>query len=114
AADRPALLVGTMAEPIPAGKSAVIRLTYQEGMNKESCPAIVCCMGRMEFQGAPLTHTWTKLGSPAATGEKTLTTVDAMSDWRVGDRIIVTATTRQNKTKKTFETTLRGGKVQTE
>src|SRR5262245_57842247 len=113
-ADRPALLVGTAAEPIPAGKSAVIRLTYHEGMNKDSCPAIVCCMGRMEFQGAPLAHTWTKLGEPAAAGDTAITTVDDASDWRVGDRIIVTATTRQNKAKKTFQPTLRGGSVQTD
>ena len=31
----------------------LIRLVYFEGMNKESCPAIVACGGRMEFHGAP-------------------------------------------------------------
>ena len=109
AAERPALLVGTATDPIPAGKSAVIRLTYHEGMNKDSCPAIVCCMGRMEFQGAPLARTWTKLGGAAAAGDKAITTVDAVGDWKVGDRIIVTATTRQNKIKKTFQPSLRSG-----
>jgi hypothetical protein len=68
----------------------------------------------MDFHGAPLAHTWTKLGEPAQTGDATITTLESVSDWRVGDRIIVTATTRQNKIKKTFELTLRGGAVHTE
>ena len=33
--------------------------------------------------------------------------LDSVADWRVGDRIIVSATTRQNKVKKTFQPTLR-------
>ena len=40
--------------PIPAGRTALIRLAYVPGMDKESCPAIVCCGGRMDFHGAPL------------------------------------------------------------
>ena len=50
---RPALLVGTPGDPIPARHTAIIRLHFVPGMNKESCPAIVCCGGRMEFHGAP-------------------------------------------------------------
>src|SRR5262245_29210586 len=50
----PALLVGTPDRPIDGGKTAVIRLHYLEGMNKESCPAIVCCGGCWESHGAPL------------------------------------------------------------
>src|SRR6478735_6326362 len=48
---RPALEVGTAETPIPAGKTATIRLTYFDGMNKDSCPAIVCCVGRMDLHG---------------------------------------------------------------
>ena len=51
---RPELIVGTFDQPIAAGKSATIRLHYVEGMNKETCPAIVCCGGRMDFHGQPL------------------------------------------------------------
>ena len=51
----PELIVGTFETPIAAGKTALIRLHYVEGMNKESCPAIVCCGGRMDFHGPPLT-----------------------------------------------------------
>ena len=49
---RPELDVGTPDTPIAAGKTALIRLHYVEGMDKESCPAIVCCGGRMDFHGS--------------------------------------------------------------
>ena len=34
-----------------------------------SCPAIVCCGGRMDFHGAPLNRTWVKLGATAKKGD---------------------------------------------
>ncbi len=111
---RPALEIGTAEEPIPASKKATIRLVYCEGHNAESCPALVCCVGRMDLHGAPLANTWTKLGQAAKAGDRTITTVGSVADWKVGDRIIITATTRQNKIKKTFEPTLRGGTVHTD
>src|SRR5262249_43009830 len=40
---RPALLVGTPDKPVGAKHSAKIRLVFVEGLDKESCPAIVCC-----------------------------------------------------------------------
>ena len=59
---RPALEVGTPDRPIDAKHTALIRLHYVDGMDKESCPAIVCCGGRMDFHGTPLNRTWVKLG----------------------------------------------------
>src|SRR5207253_6167371 len=106
---RAALEIGTAEQPIPAGKSATIRLTYVEGTDKETFPALVCCAGRMDLHGAPLAHTWTKLGEPAKAGDAAIATLEPVGDWRVGDRIILTATTRQNKIKKTFQPTLRAG-----
>ena len=38
-------------------------------MDKQSCPAIVCCGGRMDFHGAPLSRTWVKLGATAKKGD---------------------------------------------
>src|SRR5262249_49319979 len=38
-------LVGTPDHPI--AKTAVIRLHYVEGMDRESCPAVVCCGARV-------------------------------------------------------------------
>ena len=110
---RAALEVGTQQQPIPSEYRALIRLVYVEGMDKNSCPALVCCGGRMDLHGAPLVHTWTKLGNPAAVDDAQIVTRDVVGDWRVGDRLIVTATTRQSKVKKTFKTSTREG-AQTE
>ncbi|HEV3145212.1 MAG TPA: G8 domain-containing protein [Gemmataceae bacterium] len=109
ATPRAALEVGTQEKPIAPGKTALIRLVYFEGMKKESCPAIVCCGGRMDFHGAELSRTWTKLGGTAKKGDTTVTLSDSVSGWRAGDRIIITATTRQNKQLKTFRESLRSG-----
>jgi hypothetical protein len=104
---RPALEVGSPNEPIPVAHTAMIRLFYADGMDKESCPAIVCCGGRMDFHGAPLSRTWVKLGAKAKAGSTEITLAEPVTGWRAGDRIIVTATTRQNKVKKTFRESTR-------
>ncbi|MBI5758684.1 MAG: G8 domain-containing protein [Planctomycetales bacterium] len=93
-AARPALLVGTPERPIDAGKTALIRLVHQAGMDINSCPAIVCCGGRMEFHGAPLNRSWVKLGATVKPGDAVVTLAETVSGWRVGDRVIVTATSR--------------------
>lgn len=102
AGGRAALLVGTAEQPILPGRSAIIRLRYFEGMNKDSCPAVVCCGGRMELHGAPLNWTWLKLAAPAKAGDKEIVVSEPVAGWQLGDRILLTATTRQNKKKKTF------------
>ncbi|MFO0969951.1 MAG: G8 domain-containing protein, partial [Gemmataceae bacterium] len=104
---RPEFLVGAPDTPILAGKTARIRLVYFDGMDRKSCPAIVCCGGRMEFHGAPLSRTWVKLGAPVETGQSEVMLDEPVTGWRVGDRVILTATTRQNKVKKTFKPSVR-------
>jgi hypothetical protein len=93
---RPALLVGTPDDPIPAGRTALIRLRHFEGMDRETCPAIVCCGGRMEFHGAPLGRTWTKLAREAFRNEPiVLLKRDDVAGWKPGDHLILTGTARQ-------------------
>jgi hypothetical protein len=104
---RAALLVGTPDRPIDARHTALIRLHFVEGMDRESCPAVVCCGGRLEMHGAPLSRTWLKLGAKAKAGDATVTLVEAVTGWRPGDRVILTSTTRQNKTLKTFRDSTR-------
>jgi hypothetical protein len=104
---RAALLVGTAEQPVAAQHTALIRLVYFEGMDKESCPAIVDCGGRMEFHGAEMNHTWVKLGAPAKVGDTTIALAESVTGWRVGDRIFLTGTTRQIKREKTFRTSVR-------
>lgn len=107
AATAAALEVGTAADPIPAAHTALIRLTFFEGADKDSLPAIVCCGGRMDLHGAPMSQTWTRLGGPAAKGQSVISLLDPVTGWRIGDRIILSATTRQNKIAKTFRTSTR-------
>ena len=85
-----ALLVGTPEKPVT--KSALIRLHYVEGLNKETCPAIICCGGRMDFHGRPLSRAWVKLGATAKIGDTAVSLADPVTGWTVGDRIIVTGT----------------------
>src|SRR5262249_10898070 len=84
---KPALLVGTPARPIDAKHTAVIRLVYCDGMDRESCPAVVCCGGRVEFHGAPMSRTWVKLGATAKAGDTTVTLAEPVTGWKAGDRI---------------------------
>jgi hypothetical protein len=99
---KPALEVGSPDRPIDAKHTAVIRLVHFEGTDRDSWPAIVCCGGRMDFHGAPMNRTWVKLGATAKAKESEITLAEPVTGWRVGDRVILTATTRQNKRKKTF------------
>jgi hypothetical protein len=104
---RPALEVGTPDQPIPAGRTALIRLVHVAGLDRESCPAIVCCGGRMDFHGALLSRTWVKLGATAKKGAAAVTLAGPVTGWRPGDRVILTATTRQIKLQKTFRPSVR-------
>ncbi|MBY0526155.1 MAG: sigma-70 family RNA polymerase sigma factor [Gemmataceae bacterium] len=89
---KPALVIGTADKPLDAKYTARIRLTEVDGLDKQACPAIVCCGGRMDLHGAPLSRTWVKLGADAKANDSDLTLSDAVTGWRVGDRLIITAT----------------------
>ena len=93
--DRAAFLAGTPERPIGASHTATIRLAEVEGLDPEECPAIVCLGGRMEFHGAEVAPTWIKLGAPAAANENTVTLAGPVVGWKVGDRVIITATRHQ-------------------
>ena len=90
--ERAALEVGSPEKPIDAKQTATIRLIYIEGMDKQSCPAIICCGGRMDFHGAPLNRTWVKLGATTKKGDTSVTLSEPVTGWRVGDHLVITAT----------------------
>ncbi|MEZ6141665.1 MAG: G8 domain-containing protein [Zavarzinella sp.] len=92
--NRSQLLVGTQDAPIQANCTAMIRLHHIQGMNPETCPAIICCGGKMDFHGQPLSHSWTKLAKTVTTGDTELILKDKITGWNPGDRVIVTATQR--------------------
>lgn len=87
---QPALEIGSRQSPIPAGITATIRLRHFPGTNEETLPAIVSCGGRWDVHGSPLSRTWLKLAAPAQAGDGRVTVDEPVSDWRVGDRIIIT------------------------
>lgn len=89
---RPTLEVGTPEQPIGKGHTALIRLVYFQGSSKDACPAIVCCGGRMDFHGTPLSHSWVKLGATTKKDDSTVTLADPVTGWKAGDKIILTAT----------------------
>lgn len=86
----PEFVVGTPDQPVAAGKSAVIRLHYVAGMDKEKCPAVVNCGGRMDLHGQPLGRTWVRLGATAKAGDTAVTLAEPATGWKAGDRVIVT------------------------
>jgi hypothetical protein len=98
-AQRPGLYIGRPGAPHPAEFTAKIRLRYVEGMDKASCPALVCCGGRLELHGAPMVRTWVKLNRPVDAGENRFETrlslAESVEDWSEGDQVIVTSTHRQ-------------------
>jgi hypothetical protein len=89
---RAVLEVGTPEKPILAGRTALIRLVYLDGLDRQSCPGIVCCGGRMDFHGAPINRTWVRLAATAKKGDSVITLSEAVTGWNVGDRVIVTMT----------------------
>ncbi len=91
-AARPALEVGTPGEPLDARYTATIRLKYFDGQDPMSCPALVCCGGRMDLHGAPLSRTWVKLGAHARRGADAVTLAESVQGWKPGDRLLITAT----------------------
>src|SRR5262249_13490128 len=80
--------------PVAPGATALIRLVAPDGLDRETCPAIVCCGGRMDFHGAPLHRTWVKLGRTIKPGESEVKLAEPVDGWRVGDRVILTSTQR--------------------
>jgi len=91
-----ALEIGRPGAPVPAEHTALIRLHYIEGMDRDTCPAIVCCGGRMDLHGAPLERTWVKLPFQSAkVGEPRIVLPANLPGWKAGDRIVIAGTTRQ-------------------
>src|SRR5262249_20093074 len=102
---RPALEIGTERDPI--NRPVLIRLHYIDGMDRETCPAIVCCGGRLDIHGRRIGASWGKLDLPAKAGDTEVTMTEVIAGWSLGDTVIVTATTRQNKVAKTFKESTR-------
>ena len=86
----PVLEIGTQASPIPAGVNATIRLRQFKGTNPETLPASISCGGRWDVHSAPMKRTWLKLAAPEKAGDEKVTVEQPVTDWRVGDHLIIT------------------------
>lgn len=93
----PLLEIGSPDNPIPHPYTARVRLHFLSGMNKDDAPAIACCSARMEIHGAPMSRTWVELGDDARPGDKHVILAEAVTGWRKGDQIIVTASKRRGE-----------------
>ncbi len=96
--------IGTPEQPIAAKHTAILRLHYVAGMDKQSCPAIVCCGGRMDFHGTAMNRTWLKLSATAK--KPAQPTLQSKKPSPAGRSAIASSSrrpSRQNKVKKTFQ-----------
>jgi hypothetical protein len=91
---RPALVVGSADQSIDREHTALIRLVYLDGLNKDSCPAIVCCGGRMDFHGAPMNRAWVKLAATAPRGASEVKLAENAQGWRPGHSLLIPSTAR--------------------
>lgn len=89
-----ALIVGSPEVPIPSGHQALIRLHHVAGMDRELCPAIVCCGGRMDFHGAPMSRTWLKLATNLDMGTTEFRLSEPVQGWKAGDTLLFPSTER--------------------
>ena len=104
---RPALLVGLPGEPVVAGKTATIRLRHVEGLDRETCPAILACGGAMEFHGTPMPHTWAKIAREAFRDDPlVIMNREDVAGWKAGDRVVLTGTAHQVGYKQTRTTSV--------
>lgn len=86
------LYIGNQVSPIPRGLSATINLVAFSDQSTSDAPGLINCGGRLDLHGAALVKTWTHATTNALVGATTLTVSDDISDWRVGDQIIVAGT----------------------
>jgi len=86
------LELGTAQDPIPAKHQAILRLTYVPGMDAQTFPALVCCGGRMELHGAPLSRSWVKLGESAVARAREVVLSEKVTGWKAGDHLLLPTT----------------------
>ena len=111
--NRARLQVGSPFKPIPNSVTARIRLVDFSDIDDNCGPAIISYGGIMDFHGAPMKHTWLKLNQTAPAGTNQVVLTDAV-DWRVGDRVIITGTIKNDSFKGTGDTFRNSSAAQTE
>jgi hypothetical protein len=86
------LEVGSAAAPVGAGFTAEIVIAntpINTGSDPEQFGTGVLGFGIVSVHGAPKTPTWTRVAAEPRAGQTTVTLSQAVSGWRVGDRLIL-------------------------
>jgi hypothetical protein len=86
------LEIGSAAAPVGAGFTAelvVANTPINTGSDPEQFGTGVLGLGAVTIHGAPKTPTWTRVAAEPRAGQTTVTLSQAVSGWRVGDRLIV-------------------------
>jgi hypothetical protein len=60
------------------------------------CKVLAVRKGALELHGMPVVNTWTHLAATAEAGATQITTVLDVSDWKVGDSIIIPTTNHRH------------------
>jgi hypothetical protein len=103
------LYVGKPGSPIPRGLSATINLVAFSDQSAGDAPGLLNCGGRLTVQGATIINPWTRLTAGVGPGATTISVADDISDWKVGDSIIVVGTNNSKSNFSSNPPTYRGG-----
>ena len=60
------------------------------------CKVLGVRKGSLELHGMPVVNTWTRLAATANAGDLTITVIDDVSDWNVGDEIVIPTTNHRH------------------
>jgi hypothetical protein len=83
------LEIGTPDNPIPRDIKAMLRI-----VSKEDGGSGIEVLGEAQIHGHPLKHVYTRLAADAHAGAREIQVTDAV-DWKAGDHIVITSTTRR-------------------
>lgn len=83
------LEIGTPDNPIPRDIKAMLRI-----VSKEDGDSGIEILGEAQIHGHPLKRVYTRLAADAHAGAREIQVTDPV-DWKVGDHIVITSTTRR-------------------
>jgi G8 domain/Malectin domain len=95
------LRIGYEHQTVSKDVTAIIKLanipnynfTHNHGQSNLS-PVLHAHGGHIEIHGTPIQNTWTLLTQNVTSGSKIITVQDDVSDWKIGDKIVISGTNK--------------------
>ena len=95
--DNGGLIIGTEDNPVPCGAKVIVKIggdinSRSFGALPDSIPIgakAIGGLGSIRMHGCAPTTTWTKLATTVNKGAKSITVIDDVSEWKVGDSIFI-------------------------